>query len=157
MKKNTAVFNAILLSATLAASGVAFAHGSGNPGPTGAGAAQMGPGTMGSGMMNQSGARQGMMMGSGKMGGGIGHGMGHGMMMGGHYGGQNIDRNLSAEDVRKVLEGHFAWMGHKRLKVGNIKKQDDGTLLANIDTVDGSLVMRMEVDPKSGAMHPVNE
>ncbi len=74
-----------------------------------------------------------------------------------HSQGQTIDRKLSADDVRKVLEGRFAWMGHKRLRVGEVKKQDDGSLLADINTVDGSLVMRMEIDPKTGAMHHVIE
>ncbi len=95
------------------------------------------------------------------MGGGMGYGMmGHGMAMGHvspHYRGQSFDRNLSPDDVRKIVDGHFAWMGHKRLRVGDVKKQDDGSLLADVNTVDGSLVMRMEVDPKTGAMHHVAE
>jgi len=74
-----------------------------------------------------------------------------------HFQNANVDRNFSADDVRKILEGHLVWMGHKRLKVGEVKAQDNGALLADINTVDDSLVMRMEVDPKTGAMHPVNE
>ena len=122
-------------------------------------------GMMGGGMMQGSGKGHGMMKGYGK-----GHGKGHGMMGGGMMGGgmmmghggygahhQSIDRNLSPDDVAKVLNGHLAWVGHKRLKAGDVKKQDDGSLIADINTVDDSLVFRVEVDPKTGAMHHVQE
>jgi len=68
-----------------------------------------------------------------------------------------VNKNLSSEDVRKILSGHLASIGNKRLKVGAINQQSDGSFLANIDTVDGSLVWHMRVDPKTGGMQPVNE
>ena len=83
------------------------------------------------------------------------HGAG-GMMGQGHMA-PNPDKNLSAEDVRKILDGHLAFMGNKRLKVGDITEQKDGTFLAEIDTVDDSLVRRLRVDPKTGLMQPVTE
>ena len=162
MKKTTAVLSAAVLSVTLAATGAAFAHSAGGQNPSTPGSTSMGSGNMGSGMMGQNmmtsnkSAGQGQMMGYGMMG----KRMGQGMMMGHgshHFQSSNIDRNFSADDVRKILEGHFVWMGHKRLKVGDVKTQDDGTLLADVNTIDDSLVMRMEVDPKTGAMHPVYE
>jgi len=162
MKKTVAVLSAAVLSVTLATTGGAFAHSAnGQMSPT-SGAANMGTGKMGAGMTGQNmmtsnqSAGSGQMMGHGMMG----RGMGQGMMMGHashHSQNSNIDRNFSTDDVRKILEGHLAWMGHKRLKVGDVKAQDNGALLADINTVDDSLVMRMEVDPKTGAMHPVNE
>jgi len=161
MKKLTAIFTAAVLTATLTASGVALAHGTGDQNSTTAGTPEMGQGMMGRDTMplNKTAAPGKIMvggMGYGMMGGGQRHGMmrGHASP---HHQGQAIDKNLSADDVRKILEGHFAWMGHKRLQVGDIKKQDNGTLLADINTVDGSLVMRMEVDPKTGARRHVNE
>jgi len=157
MKKVTAILNAVVLGAALGASGGAFASSTVDHSPSVPGKTEMGSGMSGAGMMkHHKGPRHGKVMGSGMMG----QNMGHGMMMGrtpSHYGSQDIDRNLSAEDVRKVLDGRFVWMGHKRLKVGDVKKQDDGTLLANIDTVDGSLVMRMKVNPKTGEMLHLNE
>ncbi len=157
MKKTTAVLSAAVLSATLATTGVAFAHSTNVQTPANPGAANMNSGMMGQNMMTSNKSiRSGKMMGHGMMG----RNMGHGMMMGHashHSQNSNIDRNFSADDVRKILDGHLVWMGHKRLKVGEIKAQDDGTIVADINTVDNSLVMRMEVDPKTGAMHPVNE
>jgi len=166
MKKPTAILAAAVLTATLTATGVALAHGTGDQNSTAPGTPEMGQGMMGQGMMGKDTMPLNKTAAPGKiMVGGMGYGMmgggqRHGMMMGHaspHYQGQAVDRNLSADDVRKILEGHFAWMGHKRLQVGDIKKQDNGTLLADINTVDGSLVMRMEVDPKTGARRHVNE
>ena len=82
---------------------------------------------------------------------------GAGGMMGQGYMTPNPDKNLSAEDVRKILDGHLAFMGNKRLKVGDVTEQKDGTFLAEIDTVDDSLVRRLRVDPKTGLMQPVTE
>ncbi len=126
----------------------------GQPGPGMMGQG-MGPGMMGQGpcpgMMGQ-GMGPGMMgqgMGPGMMGQGMGpgmmgQGMGPGMMRG--------NRPLSPENVRDILEGHLAWMGHDRLKVGEITESGDGAYVAEIVTVDDSLVERVEVDRASGRM-----
>ncbi len=116
-----------------------------------------GPGMMG-GMMGG-----GMKGGMGPMGmcpmmmGGMGHGMMGGMgpmgmcpmMMG------RGEKDLSADQVRDILEGHIAWSGNKRLKVGTVEQKDEKSYLADIVTVDDSLVQRLEVDRASGAMRPV--
>ena len=157
MKKSTAILGALVLSTSLAAAGVVSAHSVNNQSPSTPGAENMGPGMMGNNLMPQNkSAGPGNMMGSSMMG----RNLGYGMMMGHrshHFQTSTVERNFSADDVRKILDGHLVWMGHKRLKVGDVKAQDDGTLLADINTVDGSLAMRMEVDPKTGAMHMTNE
>ncbi|MHA1597767.1 MAG: hypothetical protein ACTSV1_03515 [Alphaproteobacteria bacterium] len=108
-------------------------------------------GQMGSGMMGGKGAGH---MGGGMMGGkGAGH-MGGGMM-GGMMGHQQGDRNLSVDDVRKVLDGMIVMHGNDRLKVGKIEATDDKTIVAEIVTVDDSLVQKIEFDTKTGAHHPV--
>ena len=181
MKKAKTIAIASVLATTLLSAGSVLAQGANSQGTTGgtpgmgqgmmnSGGTMQGSGTgpqgmMGGGMMQGSGKGHGMMKGYGK-----GHGKGHGMMGGGMMGGgmmmghggygahhQSIDRNLSPDDVAKVLNGHLAWVGHKRLKAGDVKKQDDGSLIADINTVDDSLVFRVEVDPKTGAMHHVQE
>jgi hypothetical protein len=97
--------------------------------------------------MMRSGMMQGGMMGSdmmdpGKMGGGSGELFGSRVtpMM-----------NLSAEDVRGYLSSQLEHLNNKRLKLGDINS-GDGTITADIVTVDNSLVQRLKVDRHSGAI-----
>jgi hypothetical protein len=102
------------------------------------------------GMMGQGMMRQGMM----------GQGMkGRGMM----HDGTCPDRgrlfgsrvtpmmNLSIEDVRAYLTVQLERLNNKRLKVGEIKA-DNGTITADVVTVDNSLVQRLKVDRRTGAI-----
>ncbi len=108
-----------------------------------------GPGMMGPGMGH----------GPAMMGHGPGMGHGHGMMgRGGKsgcgpdaMGGSSVDKELSAEDVTKILEGRLAWRGNDRLKVGKVEEKDEKTIIAEIVTVDDSLVKRLEFDRRTGA------
>ncbi|MBT5048167.1 MAG: hypothetical protein HOM58_06670 [Rhodospirillaceae bacterium] len=99
------------------------------------GQGQMGPGFKGQGEM-----------GPGQMGQG---GMGQGFMDDGHHG-ATTERDLTADDVSKIVAGRLAWTGNKRLKVGKVTKKDDDTYIAEIVTVDDSLVQRLEVKRTSG-------
>lgn len=98
-------------------------------------------------------------------GGGMRHGMmhhrmmgqggkGHGMMMrgGGHGFGRPIRpmTHLSVEDVRHALEHRLERRGNKRLKLGDVKTTDDDTIVADIVTLDDSLVRRLAVDRHTG-------
>ncbi len=161
----------------------AGAHGTGGhqqayggPGP------MMGqPGMMGPGMMGQMGP--GMMMGpmmggpGGMMGPGMMGQMGPGMMMGPMMGGQGgmmgpmmgqpgamapcpgmqqgqqQGRDLSADDVRGFLERWIAMQGNPRLAVGSVEEKDEDTIVADIVTKEGGvLVDRFEIDRHTGAM-----
>ncbi len=86
--------------------------------------------------------------------GGQGHGMmGRGGKSGcgpGAMGGSAVDKELSVEDVTKILEGRLAWRGNDRLKVGKVEEKDEKTIIAEIVTVDDSLVKRLEFDRKTG-------
>ena len=62
--------------------------------------------------------------------------------------------NLSVEDVRSYLDWRIARLNNKRLKVGDVKA-DDGTIAADIVTVDNSLVQRLKVDRRTGAIEYV--
>jgi len=103
-------------------------------------------GTMHGGMM------QGGMMGSGMMGSGM---MGGGMTgggMGALFGSRVTPvMNLSVDDVRGYLAAQLQRLNNKRLKVGNIDS-GDGTITADIVTVDNSLVQRLKVDRHNGAI-----
>ena len=109
--------------------------------------AGMGPGTM---MGHGSMMDHGSMMGRDMWGGGYGHGHGHGKSA------IQPDQDLSADDVRGRLERSLKWHGNKRLKVGEVKEIDDDTIVAEIVTLEDSLVQRLKIDRHSGATHQVD-
>ena len=101
---------------------------------------------MRSGMM-RGGMMQGGMMGSGMMGSGPTRG-GMAALFGSRV---RPVMNLSVDDVRGYLASQLERLKNKRLKVGDVKS-GDGTITADIVTVDNSLVQRLQVDPHTGAM-----
>ena len=144
--KTTALIAAMTLGAALLATGPTSAHGPGVQGPRG-GYGKMGH--MGSSMMGHMG--QGMMdhMGSGMMGQGAD---GQGGCL--HHK-VALKEELTVERVTKFLEHHVSHMGNDRLKVGKVEAKDDDTIVAEIVTVDDSLVQRIEFDRKTGAQRPI--
>ena len=136
----------------------------------------MGPGTMQSGT-DQERMGRGMMQGragpaamgqcmmhggegSGMMGRHMGRGMMGSMMQGGGMSalfGSRVTRpmNLSLDDVRGYLGLQLKRLDNKRLKVGDVKSEDD-TITADIVTVDDSLVQRLKVDRHTGAIQYEN-
>jgi hypothetical protein len=126
----------------------------------------MGEGTMGPGMKQGvigPGMKQGVIgpdMKQGIIGPGMQQGsMGPGMMQGGMGAlfGSHVTpvMNLSTEDVRGYLNAQLDGLNNKRLKIGDIKA-DDGTITADIVTVDNSLVQRLKVDRHTGAIEYQN-
>jgi hypothetical protein len=107
-------------------------------------------GDMGGGMMcpmMRSGMMQGGMTGSGMMGMG-----GMDAASGGIFGSRVTPMmNLSVEDVRAYLSSRLERLNNKRLKIGDINSAE-GTITADIVTVDNSLVQRLKVDRHSGAI-----
>jgi hypothetical protein len=121
----------------------------------------MGPGMMQGGMcpgVMQGGMGPGMMqggMGPGMMQGGMGSGMMQGQM-GALFGSRvTPTMNLSVDDVRGYLAVQLDRLNNKRLKVGDIKSED-GTITADIVTIDNSLVQRLKVDRYTGAIEYQN-
>jgi hypothetical protein len=105
-----------------------------------------------------SGMMQGM--GQGTMGQGMGPGMmGSGAARGGTGGmfGSRVTpiMNLSVDDVRGYLGVQLSQLNNKRLKIGPISA-DDGTISAEIVTVDNSLVQRLKVDRHTGTIEYEN-
>lgn len=127
-----------------------------------------GSGMMGSGMMTPGMGGQGMMAPQGMMRPGMGPQgmMGSGMdnqdMMGPGFGkgpslGNQVvpSRDLTTDDVRHFLEHRLEMHGNKRVQVGEVKEADDDKIVADITTVDGSLIQRLEVDRHTGMMKHV--
>lgn len=68
-------------------------------------------------------------------------------MMGGPgmgYGRMAPSQDLDEDDVRTLIGRHLEWRGNPRLKVGNVKDKDSDTIIAEIVTVDGSLVSALK-------------
>jgi len=55
-----------------------------------------------------------------------------------------------------MLEGVLAWHGNPRLKLGTIEEQNDDTIVAEILTVDDSLVQRLAIDRATGKIRRVD-
>ena len=104
-------------------------------------------GTIGQGMQGMMGAG---MMSSGMMQGGMGPSMS--ALFGSRV---TPMMNLSVEDMRGYLAVQLDRLNNKRLKVGDVKA-DDGTITADIVTVDNSLVQRLKMDRHTGAIEYQN-
>lgn len=119
---------ALALAATALATGIAVAQM-----PGGGWGPGMGPGMMGQGMMGQ-----GM--------------MGMGPSADCPFAGEQaaVDRALTVEKVKTILETRLARHGNERLKVGKVAEKDAKTIVAEIDTVDGSLVQTLTIDKTTG-------
>jgi hypothetical protein len=63
--------------------------------------------------------------------------------------------NLSVEDVRGYRAVQLDRLNNKRLKVGDVKS-DDGSITADIVTVDNSFVQRLKVDRHTGTIEYQN-
>jgi len=143
MKTKTLIITAVVAIASLGALG-AYAH---SPYGYHGGGYGMGPG-MGQGM--------GQGMGPG-MGYGMNQGMGRGMTNNnmGWQGCPNgqvqaLAQPLTVDDVRTNMEQHLKLRGNDRLKVGQVTELDDKTIVAEIVTVDDSLVKKVQIDKATG-------
>jgi hypothetical protein len=117
---------------------------------------QMGPGMMGPGMMGPGMMGPGM-MGQGMGPGMMGQGMGPGMMGPGMMHGLRVVpmMHLSPDDVRAFLQHHIAAHELQHLKVGDVTQADPDTITADLVTENGSLALRLEVDPHTGAIKSI--
>ncbi len=61
-----------------------------------------------------------------------------------------LDRDLSVEDVKGILAHRLDHQGNARLRVGKVEAKGDDSVVAEIETVDGSLVERLEVNVHTG-------
>jgi hypothetical protein len=63
---------------------------------------------------------------------------------------------ITVERARTMLEGALAWHGNPRLKLGTVEEQNEDTIVAEILTVDDSLVQRLAIDRATGAFRRID-
>jgi hypothetical protein len=61
-----------------------------------------------------------------------------------------MDKDLSAEQVRDIVEGRIASMGNANLRVGGVTETPNDTVLVDIVTQDDSLVQTVEISTRTG-------
>ena len=117
----------------------AFAHGSGNSNSSQGQMPMMGQGMMGSQMP--------MMGGYGMMG--------QMPMMGGWGGMQVLRRDLTADEVKHMMEHRLAWSGNQNVKLGNVSEKEGDVIEVEITDKDGKVVQKLKVDRHTGWMQIV--
>ena len=65
-------------------------------------------------------------------------------------------KHLSIDDVRHFLEHRLDGQGYKRLIVGTVEENDNGAIVAEIVTAEGSLVQHLEVDRHTGLIKQID-
>ena len=129
----------------------AFAHGSGNSNSSQGQMPMMGQGMMGSQMPMMGGygmMGQMPMMGPGMMGGQM-------PMMGGWGGMQVLRRDLTADEVKHMMEHRLAWSGNQNVKLGNVSEKEGDVIEVEITDKDGKVVQKLKVDRHTGWMQIV--
>lgn len=63
---------------------------------------------------------------------------------------ERMDKDLSADQVRAIVEGRIASMGDTNLKVGGVTESANDTVLVDIVTKDDSLVQTVEISTRTG-------
>lgn len=114
-----------------------------------------GPGTMGQGMMGQ-GMMEGMPMGP-MMRGGHGHVSGHALGPGALYGmPDGAPTEMTPARVEAFLSHLLERHGNPRLAIGEITEAEDGSIIAELVTVDGSLVQRLAFNRYPGLFRQID-
>jgi hypothetical protein len=88
-------------------------------------------------------------------------GMRHPSMMRGHGLGPALlygppAEGITVERARAMLEGVLAWHGNPRLKLGRVEEQNEDTIVAEILTIDDSLVQRLAIDRATGRFRRID-
>jgi hypothetical protein len=84
----------------------------------------------------------------------------HGMMAGHHLAlglPVGVPEEMTPERVRSFLEERLARLGNPRLTLGEIAAADDGSIMAEIITVDGSLVQKLAFNRYPGLVRQITE
>ncbi|GIL38415.1 hypothetical protein [Roseiterribacter gracilis] len=65
---------------------------------------------------------------------------------------KDVDKQLSPDDARRIVDGAIAFKGNKRLKVGKAEADGNDWAKVEVRTVDDSLVDTVRVNRKTGLM-----
>lgn len=63
---------------------------------------------------------------------------------------QEIDRHLTSEQVRDIVEGRLAMSGNANLKVGKVTAKEENVVSVEVVTKTGALVETREISTRSG-------
>lgn len=63
---------------------------------------------------------------------------------------ERMDKDLTADQVRDIVEGRIANMGDTNLKVGGVTESGNDTVLVDIVTKEDSLVQTIEISTRTG-------
>lgn len=125
----------------------------GMPGPGMMGQGMMGPGGMpGSGMMGMQDMPMGQMM-RGPQGHMGGYALGPGALYGMPHG---APVEMTPARVETLLTHMLERHGNPRLEIGEITEGEDGSIIAEIVTLDGSLVQRLAFNRYPGLFRQIN-
>jgi hypothetical protein len=67
------------------------------------------------------------------------------------------DLNLTTDNAKTCFDRWLAWQGNPRLKIGDVKEKDAGSITVDIVTKDNSLVQRFLVDRRNGWVRPTED
>jgi hypothetical protein len=67
------------------------------------------------------------------------------------------DLNLTTDNAKACIDRWLAWQGNPRLKIGDVKERDAGSITVDIVTKDNSLVQRFLVDRRTGWVRPTED
>jgi hypothetical protein len=67
------------------------------------------------------------------------------------------DLNLTTDNAKTYFDRWLVWQGNPRLKVGDVKEKDTGSITVDIVTKDNSLVQRFVVDRRKGWVRPTED
>jgi hypothetical protein len=112
----------------------------------------MGPGMMGSGMMGMHDMPMGPMM-HGPQGHMGGHALGPGALYGMPHG---APVEMTPARIETFLTNMLERHDNPRLKIGEITEAEDGSIIAEIVTVDGSLVQRLAFNRYPGLFRQID-
>ena len=62
---------------------------------------------------------------------------------------------MTPESVREMLEKILAWHNNPRLRIGEISTAADGSIIAEIVTIDGSLVQKLSFNHYPGLVRQI--
>lgn len=62
----------------------------------------------------------------------------------------NVDRHLSTDQVRDIVQGRLAMSGNPNLKVGKVTAKDEHTVAVDIVTKTGALVETRDISTRTG-------
>jgi len=153
------VVGATVVGAGAFAAGKAVAQGGPGGGPGGMpfggpGMMAQGFGPGGPGMMREG---EGRGRGPGMMREGFGHGEGHGWRGGhmqggpGRFGMTRFDKNLTPDEVRRIVDGFLLWRGERQLKAGTVEAGEGNWINFAVVTADnGGFVARFAMDKNTG-------